>query len=191
MNKLFSFVKKHEFLVRISIVLMLFLSLFIPFYIETAAGYGKEEYIIVDQLKIMFKTFREGRIPSWGVLPLSFFIPLFFLILGAFAKYHRIFNSFWNIGCLCFIGFFFIAFSYELAPMLKSVLCENDSLLKINCHFAFSSYIWLLLFIADCIYIVHGLKKAYPKEYKKQSKNERIAELEKQIEELQNTKKDR
>ena len=153
MKRLISVCQKYEIFIRLIILAVFFITLFLPYYYETADSYSADGILLPvhgysislsSQLNYTYYTF---------FLIVLFFVILFGLIFSLFGKKLWVFQAISNITEILFIGFFFSVL-YELISIQP--LWNN----KYIPHVSF--YIWLLLFILDCIYLFMALQKAFP-----------------------------
>lgn len=215
MEKIKVFIKKskdficaHKFLFIIGAIVIAIALLFSPlFSIKwTYIRYGDSRKTIIDRKETMYQTpailifnIFQGRYQNpdyslyyeYSPILLIFFclfiIAIVSIIIYLVLKKNKFLNFSCGINILAFI--FFIAELIRLSSLINYTHIEDyeDNLCRVIPHVAF--YFALLLFIASVIVLSMNIYNAYRKKHPRApTKNERIAELEKRIEELENRK---
>lgn len=215
MEKVKAFVKKskdficiHKFWFIIGAIAIAIALLFSPlFSIKwTYIRYGDSRKTIIDNKEILYQTpallifnIFQGRYQNsdyslyyeYSPLLLIFFclflIAIISIIIYLVLKKNKFLNFSCTINILAFI--FFIAELIRLSSLINYTYIEDyvDNLCRVIPHAAF--YFTLLLFIVSVIVLSMNIYNAYRKKHPRApTKNERIAELEKRIEELENRK---
>lgn len=163
MKKIFGFCKKYEIVIRLILCTLFFITLFLPYYY---VPFNKSSRVSLSLNNLLlpvnsvdgYSMSLKYQMEYYKSTPYLFQIVLFSiiligLILSLFQRKSRILESIFNIITILFVGFFF-SIIYEIIRL--SSLWDS----KIIPHVSF--YIWLLLFIIDCIYLFMALQKAFP-----------------------------
>ena len=194
MNKIFSFFKNHELIIRITLSVLLFLTFFMPFFTVANKSIDGEigayrSFSMFNTWKIYGQYFGDNSFSEvvrviYKHCGFSLFLPFILSIFSIFGYKKRIFNIIEKITSIVFILFYTEIFLWCF--VFGQYADSNYSIIP-----QISFFIWTLIFVMDCIYLFTALYKAYPFNFsKRQNPDERIAELEKRISELESTKKD-